>query len=71
MPWLPFNSESEFTFAEIVHESALSNKHVDALIRVVHKLLESKEAFRVQNHKELENLWIGASDELAPVCQII
>lgn len=70
MPWLPFNSESEFSFAEIVHESAMSNRHVDALIRVVHKLLESKEAFRVQNHKELQNLWIGASDELAPVCQI-
>jgi len=71
MPWLPFNSESEFAFAELVHESAMSNKHIDALIRVVHKLLGSKEAFRVQNHKELQNLWIGASDELAPVCQII
>jgi len=66
MPWLPFNSESEFSFAEVVHESAISNKHIDALIRVVHKLLESKEVFRVQNHKELQNLWIGASDELAP-----
>jgi hypothetical protein len=70
MPWLPFNSESEFSFAEIVHESAISNRHVDALIQVVHKLLERKEAFRIQNHKELQNLWIGASDELAPVCQI-
>ena len=64
MLWLPFNSESEFTFAEIVHESALSKKHVDALIQVVHKLLESNEAFRVQNHKELENLWVGASDKV-------
>jgi hypothetical protein len=70
MPWLPFSSESEFSFAEIVLESAISNKHVDALIRVVHKILEGKEAFRVKNHKELQILWTGASDELAPVCQI-
>lgn len=72
MPWLPFRSESEFSFAEIVLESAMSNTQVDALIEVVRKLLEQKEAFLVRNHKELEKLWVGASDELAPfVSQMI
>lgn len=68
MPWLPFNSESEFSFAEILLESAMSNHQIDALIDVVHKLLEHKEAFRVRNHFDLEKLWTGASDHLAPVC---
>lgn len=67
MPWLPFSSESEFSFAEIVLESAMPNKQVDALIAVIHKLLKHNEAFRVRNHEELEKLWVGASDELAPV----
>ena len=39
--------ETEFLFAEIVLESAMSNKQVDALIKVVHKLLEHNEEFRV------------------------
>ena len=70
IPWLPFNLETEFLFAEIVLESAMSNKQVDALIKVVHKLLEHNEEFRVWNHEELEKLWVGAFDELAPVCWI-
>jgi GTPase Era involved in 16S rRNA processing len=67
IPWLPFNSESEFSFAEIILKSAMSNRQIDALIEVIHKLLKHNEAFRVQNHIELEQLWTGASDELAPV----
>ena len=61
MPWLPFHSESEFSFAEIVLESAMSNGQVDALIGVIHRLVKDKEAFLVRNHGELEKLWIGAS----------
>ena len=67
MPWLPFHSEAEFSFAEIVLESAMSNPQVDALIQVIHKLLERRGQFVVRNHEELEKLWVGASDELAPV----
>jgi hypothetical protein len=69
MPWLPFHSETEFSFAEIVLESAMSDVQGDALIKVIHTLLKDKEeVFIVQNHKELEKLWVGASDELVPVC---
>lgn len=32
-------------------------------------MLEDKEeVFMVRNHKELENIWVGVSDKLAPVC---
>lgn len=66
IPWLPFSSESEFSFAEVILESAMSNTQVDKLIQVIHTLIERKETFRVKNHKELNNLWIGASDPLTP-----
>jgi hypothetical protein len=46
----------------------MSNTQVDALIKIVHKLLKHQEPFMVQDHKELEQLWVGASDSLAPVC---
>ena len=68
IPWLPFSSESEFSFTEVILESAMSNTQVDKLIQVIHTLIECKETFRVKNHKELNNLWIGASDPLTPVC---
>ena len=68
MPWLPFHSETEFSIAELMLESAMSNAQVDALIKVIHTLIDKKEeAFVVQNHKELEKLWTGGSDELALV----
>ncbi|KAF8220440.1 hypothetical protein L208DRAFT_1333745, partial [Tricholoma matsutake] len=67
-PWLPFHSQAEFCFAKIVLDSAMSNTQVNTLIKIVHKLLKHQEPFMVQDHKELEQLWIGASDELAPVC---
>jgi hypothetical protein len=66
--WLPFSSESEFSFTEVILKSAMSNTQVDKLIRVIHMLIEHKETFRVKNHKELDNLWVGASDPLMPVC---
>ncbi|KAF8219351.1 hypothetical protein L208DRAFT_1418354 [Tricholoma matsutake] len=68
IPWLPFSSESEFSFAEVILESAMSNTQVDKLIQVIHMLIECKETFSVKNHKELNNLWIGASDPLTLVC---
>jgi hypothetical protein len=66
-PWLPFHLENEFAFAKLMLESALSNNQVDSLIKVVQNLIGG-EAFAVKDSKELETLWEGASDPLAPVC---
>ena len=47
-------------------KSAMSNMQVDVLIKLIHTLIKNKdEVFVVQNHKELEKFWTGASDELA------
>ena len=67
-PWLPFHSESEFAFAEIILESSLSSTQVDCLINVIWNLIYNGELFMVKDHCELKTLWKGASDMLALVC---
>jgi hypothetical protein len=66
-PWLPFHSKAEFKFAEVALQSAMSNKQLDALINVVHTLMEGKEAFEVKNHRNVQALWDRASESLTPV----
>jgi hypothetical protein len=68
IPWLSFSSKSEFSLAEVILKSAMSNTQVGKLIHIIHMLIECKETFRVKNHKKLNNLWVGASDPLMPVC---
>ncbi|KAF9470013.1 hypothetical protein BDZ94DRAFT_1329905 [Collybia nuda] len=65
-PWLPFHSEAEFTFAEITLQTAMSNKQLDALIAVVHKLIKGGEAFKLKSHRDVQDLWDGASKSLTP-----
>ncbi|KAG6905321.1 hypothetical protein DXG01_003456 [Tephrocybe rancida] len=66
-PWLPFHSESEFSFAEIVHASSLSSGQIDALIKVVHQLMEEEtEYFFVKNHNDLDKLWMDATNQYSP-----
>ena len=65
--WLPFHSEIEFEFAELILASSLSGSQVDNLIKMVGQIHDS-EPFMVRNHHKLEILWEEASDILAPVC---
>jgi len=66
-PWLPFHSQAEYTFAEIALQSAMSNKQLDALIKVVHTLMKGKEHFELKSHCDVQDLWNRASDSLTPV----
>jgi hypothetical protein len=67
-PWLPFYFKDEFMFAELVLDSSMSSVQVNCLIKVVQKLIHNGQLFMVRDHRELETLWEGASDTLAPVC---
>ncbi|KAG6915116.1 hypothetical protein DXG01_013213 [Tephrocybe rancida] len=64
-PWLPFTSESEFSFAELVLDVAMSNSQIDDLIKIVHKLVAGEE-FTVKSHSDIEEKWKEALDWLAP-----
>lgn len=68
-PWLPFRSESEFSFSEIVHNASMSAGQIDALINVVRKMMEDhEEHFLLKSHKDLDELWSDATSKYAPVC---
>lgn len=45
----------------------MSNKQLDALIAVVHKLMQGGEAFELKTHRDVQDLWDGASKSLTPV----
>lgn len=65
-PWLPFHSESEFEFARIILETAMSHPQVTALIKVVQKIIAG-DTFKVKSHKEIDALWELAASRLSPV----
>lgn len=66
-PWLPFHSESEFEFSKIVLQAALSNIEVDALIKVVRKLIATGERFTVKGYADIQGLWEKAAARLPQV----
>lgn len=66
-PWYPFHSQPEFEFAKITLQAALSNSQIDALIKVIRKLIDDKEKFIIKNHGEIHALWEKASAFLPQV----
>jgi hypothetical protein len=66
-PWYPFHSQPEFEFAKIALQAALSNSQVDALIKVIRKLIDDGEKFILKNHGEIHALWEKAAASLPQV----
>ena len=66
-PWYSFHSKPEFEFAKITLQAALSNSHVDTLIKVIRRLIDDKERFIIKNHSEIHALWEKASASLPQV----
>lgn len=68
-PWLPFRSESEFTFAELTQQAGMLSKQVDLFLKLIHKLREDPgEHFLLKTHKDADHLWKQATDRHVPVC---
>ncbi|KAG6808951.1 hypothetical protein H0H92_002277 [Tricholoma furcatifolium] len=65
-PWLPFRSESEFGFAELVQKMHLSNNDIDTLISIIRRVKENEsEHFLLRNHLDLNTLWESALEKQA------
>lgn len=70
-PWKPFRSQADFEFAEIALDAALNQQQVEALIKLFHHCIESKDKlFTLRNHADLVNMWDNASSHLTPVCDL-
>ena len=67
-PWRPFfETHQDFEFAEIILESGLDSKRVDALIKLINLCIEGKGQFTITNFVQLQSKWKGASEVLTPV----
>lgn len=67
-PWLPFRSRVDFEFSEIALKAALNKNAVDALITLIHRCVDEKGLFTLNNHADISKLWEMASSKLTKVC---
>jgi len=66
-PWRPFQSRTDFEFAQLALEAALTKTHVDKLIQLVERCIKGQDSFNLTNHQDLYNTWDAASTMLTPV----
>ena len=56
VPWKPFDSRSDFEFAEIALDAALNKKQVDNLVKIIRRCVEGGDSFNLKSHKDLVSL---------------
>ena len=66
-PWLPFQSRTDFEFAQLALDAALTKTHVDKLIQLVERCIKGQDSFNLRNHQHLHDTWDAASSLLTPV----
>ena len=66
-PWLPFQSREEFEFAEIVHDAAMNQGQINALIKLIHNCQAKPGSFTLGSCDELKSYWETASKLLTGV----
>jgi len=66
-PWRPFRSRTDFEFAQLALDAALTKTHVDKLIKLVEGCIKGQDSFNLTNHQELYKTWDAASAMLTPV----
>lgn len=66
-PWRPFNSRTDFEFAEFVHGTALNRTQIDKLIGIIRRCQDAPNSFTFKNHKDLKGSLEDASKLLTPV----
>jgi hypothetical protein len=66
-PWWPFRSRTDFEFAEIALEAALTQKQVDGLIKILTRCISGSDSFNLSSHRDLKETWESASALHTPV----
>lgn len=66
-PWRPFQSRTDFEFAQLALDAALTKAHVDKLIQLVGRCIRGHDSFNLMNHQDLYKTWDAASTMLTPV----
>lgn len=66
-PWRPFQSRTDFEFAQLALDAALTKTHLDKLIQLVERCVKGQDSFNITNSQDLYNTWDAASTMLTPV----
>jgi hypothetical protein len=66
-PWHPFQSRTDFEFAQLALDTSLTKAHVDRLIQLVKRCISGQDSFNLMNHQDLYKTWDVASTMLTPV----
>jgi len=65
-PWRPFQSRTDFEFAQLALDAALTKTHVDKLIQLVERCIKGQDSSNLTNHQDLYKTWDAASTMLTP-----
>ncbi|KAH0834916.1 hypothetical protein J3R83DRAFT_10591 [Lanmaoa asiatica] len=66
-PWEPFHSCLNFEIAKLMLHAALNKDETNQLISLIHRAVSRKESFSLTSHKEINEIWSGASHHFMPV----
>lgn len=66
-PWLPFESKSDFEFAEVAQDAHLNNIHIDRLLSIFQRCLAGEDKLHIRTSKQLNQSWSQASKLLPAV----
>ncbi len=66
-PWQPFRSRTDFEFAEIALEAALTKAQIDKLIKIYTRCLSGHDSFSLTSERDLRDIWGIASTLHTPV----
>lgn len=69
-PWRPFQSKTDFEFAEVALEACLTKRQVEKLISIVQRCQTGQDHLNIGTHKQLCEKWDQASSLLTPVSNI-
>lgn len=60
-PWKPFQTRSEFEFAEVALKASLTKGQVDALIQVIKRCVDGEDKFELHSHSHMCEVWNAGS----------
>ncbi|KAI0092164.1 hypothetical protein BDY19DRAFT_928654 [Irpex rosettiformis] len=59
-PWAPFDSRTEFEFAELAHEARLSKRQIKRLLKLIDKISSRKDRFSFKTSDDVDRAWTKA-----------
>lgn len=66
-PWWPFLSRTDFEFAEIALEAAMTKKQIEKMINLFRQCSHGRDSFNLTNYNDVRSTWEAASQRHTPV----